>query len=274
MRLTQTNTTDEGFSFSFHKNYKLGPTYPRLAIFSLRELNQTSPLVCFEGWNTFLVPIWSPWEPNLSHRRRGCQLGLLSINFVFWNVIFQPMVFPFVWAKYKWSTNEILWEIVASSPFLCPSQLDRSRVLARLASLAQIGELARRLLLKALLKQEIRSNIIWCFYVSMDTCTPKCWISILQVNNLTSCFLVFVGDLSSTYQIPLFLSRICLWDPGNLNLEKTFLLFQSRGWIAEALMALETFDAKLYIFMNTTTTQPNFTIRRKSKMLKIYSFVV
>ena len=96
------NTTDEGFSFSFHKNYKLGPTYPRLAIFSLRELNQTSPLVCFEGWNKFSVPIWSPWEPNLTHRRSGCQLSLLSINFDFRNVIFQPMVFPFVWAKYKW----------------------------------------------------------------------------------------------------------------------------------------------------------------------------
>ena len=38
---------------------------------------------------------------NLSHRRSGCQLGLLSINFVFRNVIFQPMVFPFVSAKYK-----------------------------------------------------------------------------------------------------------------------------------------------------------------------------
>ena len=40
-------------------------------------------------------------RPNLSHRRSGCQLGLLSINFVFRNVIFQPMVFPFVSAKYK-----------------------------------------------------------------------------------------------------------------------------------------------------------------------------
>ena len=48
-------------------------------------------------------PLLVPWEPNLSHRRRGCQLGLLSINFVFRNVIFQPMVFPFVWAKYKWN---------------------------------------------------------------------------------------------------------------------------------------------------------------------------
>ena len=46
--------------------------------------------------------IWSPWEPNLSRKRRRCQLGLLSINFVFRNVIFQPMVFPFVWANYEW----------------------------------------------------------------------------------------------------------------------------------------------------------------------------
>ena len=33
---------------------------------------------------------------------RAGRLGLLSINFNFRNVIFQPMVFPFVWAKYKW----------------------------------------------------------------------------------------------------------------------------------------------------------------------------
>ena len=63
----------------------------------------TNEPVCIEGWNKFSVPIWSPWEPNLTHRRSGCQLGLLSINFVFRNVIFQPMVFPFVWAKYKWN---------------------------------------------------------------------------------------------------------------------------------------------------------------------------
>ena len=36
------NTTDEG-SFSLHKNYKLGPTYPQHTIFSLRELHQASP---------------------------------------------------------------------------------------------------------------------------------------------------------------------------------------------------------------------------------------
>ena len=33
---------------------------------------------------------------------RAGQLGLLSINFDLRNVIFQPMVFPFVWGKYKW----------------------------------------------------------------------------------------------------------------------------------------------------------------------------
>ena len=55
--------------------------------------------VCLEGWNKFSVPIWSPWEPNLTHRRSGCQLSLLAINFDFRNVIFQPMVFPFVWEK-------------------------------------------------------------------------------------------------------------------------------------------------------------------------------
>ena len=33
---------------------------------------------------------------------RAGQLGLLSINFDFRNVIFQPMVFLFVWGKYKW----------------------------------------------------------------------------------------------------------------------------------------------------------------------------
>ena len=30
------------------------------------------------------------------------QSGLLSVNFDFRNIIFRPMVFLFVWAKYKW----------------------------------------------------------------------------------------------------------------------------------------------------------------------------
>ena len=50
--------------------------------------------VCIEGWSKFSVPIWSPWESNLTRRRSGCQLGLFSINFDFRNVIFQSMVFP------------------------------------------------------------------------------------------------------------------------------------------------------------------------------------
>ena len=95
------NTTDEGFSFSFHKNYKLGPTYPRLAIFSLRELHQTSPSA-LRAETSSRYQSDPPEKPTLTHRRSGCQLDLLSVNFDFRNVIFQPMVFPFVWAKYKW----------------------------------------------------------------------------------------------------------------------------------------------------------------------------
>ena len=87
----------------------------------------------------FLVPIWSPWEPNLSHRRRGCQLGLLSINFVFRNVIFQPMVFPFRLSEVQMKFYErLLQALLSSAP---RGFAARSRVLARLASLAQIGEL-------------------------------------------------------------------------------------------------------------------------------------
>ena len=86
-----------------------------------------------------LVPIWSPWEPNLSHRRRGCQLGLLSINFVFRNVIFQPMVFPFVWAKYKWNFMRDRCKL----SFLRPLAPSRETRFARPNT--QIGELARRL---------------------------------------------------------------------------------------------------------------------------------
>ena len=40
--LTQTNTHDEGLWFSFHKNYKLGPTYLRLTIFYWQSSTFTS----------------------------------------------------------------------------------------------------------------------------------------------------------------------------------------------------------------------------------------
>ena len=39
--------------------------------------------------------------PHFSRKFRGGQPGLLWINFHFRNVIFKPMVFTFVWAKYK-----------------------------------------------------------------------------------------------------------------------------------------------------------------------------
>ena len=38
---------------------------------------------------------------HFSRKLRGSQPGLFSVNFDFRNDIFQPMVFPFVWAKYK-----------------------------------------------------------------------------------------------------------------------------------------------------------------------------
>ena len=83
--------------------------------------------VCIEGWNKFSVSIWSPWESNLTHRRSGCQLGLFSINFDFRNVIFKPMVFPFVWAKYKWKFVRGRCKL----PFLCPSWFRRSLARSR-----------------------------------------------------------------------------------------------------------------------------------------------
>ena len=61
------------------------------------------------------------------------QLSLVSMNFDFQNVIFQPMVFPFVWTKYKRN----LWEMVASSPFLGPSRLPRSLARSRGAHFAR-----------------------------------------------------------------------------------------------------------------------------------------
>ena len=81
--------------------------------------------VCFEGWNKSDPPenqIWHTAVASLASQAgvfRGarisslspknacvggyCQLGQLSINFDFRKVIFQSMVFPFVWAKYKWN---------------------------------------------------------------------------------------------------------------------------------------------------------------------------
>ena len=141
----RTNTTDEGFSFSFHKNYKLGPTYPPLVIFSLRELNQTSPLVCFLGLTKFSVPIWSPWEPNLSHRRRGLPAWPVINQLCFPERHFSANCISLRLGEVQMKFYETsLQALLSSAPHGFAA---RSRLLVRLASLAQIGELACRLVL-------------------------------------------------------------------------------------------------------------------------------
>ena len=145
--------------------------------------------VCFEGWNKFSVPIWSPWEPNLTHRRSGCQLGLLSINFDFRNVIFQPMVFPFVWAKYKLMKlyKRSLQALLSSAPRGFAARL---HVLARLASLTQIGELARRLDLCL-----ISHHLHWSIS-GVDFCVFLVWINCFLYPRHIHCKLtVFWGEL-------------------------------------------------------------------------------
>ena len=129
--------------------------------YSFARITSKEP-VCFEGWNCkFSVPIWSPWEPNLTHRR---QLSLIEgeSDFLPLPVFFLRVsseiadvirVFPLRASCFhisrekfgeasqacyestlisgtsffsQWyfpssgrSTNtQILWEIVASSPFL------------------------------------------------------------------------------------------------------------------------------------------------------------
>ena len=77
--------------------------------------------VCFEGWNKFSVPIWSPWKPNLTHRRSGCRLACYQSTLISGRSFFRQWYFP----SSGRSKNEILWEIVASSPFL-GSRLRRS----------------------------------------------------------------------------------------------------------------------------------------------------
>ena len=177
---TQAKGTDEEFWFSFQKNHKFCPTYPRLAIFfwqsnTLRESHQTSRSTLRAETSSLFQydpPENQIWHTNdiFSHRRRkrlslsdgplfrselsdrrhntgfglgfgdksivslhfprkvrAGQQGLLSINFDFRNVTFQPTVFPFVWQ----STNENLWEIVASSPFLPPRVFAAARAFSR-----------------------------------------------------------------------------------------------------------------------------------------------
>ena len=101
----------------------------------------TNEPVCIEGWNKFSVPIWSPWEPNLTHTRvpawpvinqlwfperhfsaNGISLRLGEVQMKFYERSFQALL--------------------SSTPRGFAAS---TRILAKLASLAQIGELAQRL---------------------------------------------------------------------------------------------------------------------------------
>ena len=42
---------------------------PTLHTYSFARIASNEP-VYFDGWNKFSVPTWSPWEPNLTHRRQ------------------------------------------------------------------------------------------------------------------------------------------------------------------------------------------------------------
>ena len=105
---------------------KLRPTYPRLAIFSLRELHQMSPSA-LRAETSFRYQSDSP-ENQTCHTDEGnaclacCQSTLISGT-----SFFSQLYFPSSGRR----ANEILWKIVARCPFLCPSRLRRSLARSR-----------------------------------------------------------------------------------------------------------------------------------------------
>ena len=120
------NTTDEGFSFSFHKNYKLGPTYPRHTIFSLRELHQTSSSALRAETSSRYQS--DPPENQIWHTdEAGARLACYQSTLISETSFFSQWYFP----SSAQSTNENLYGMVASSPFLCPSRLRRSLARSR-----------------------------------------------------------------------------------------------------------------------------------------------
>ena len=126
------NTTDEGFSLSFHKNYKLGPTYPRHVIFSLRELHQTSPFALRAETSSRYQS--DPPENQIWHTdEAGASLACYQSTLISGTSFFSQWYFP----SSGWSTNENLKEMVASSPFAGPSRLRRSLARSRAARFAR-----------------------------------------------------------------------------------------------------------------------------------------
>ena len=129
------------FSFSFHKNYKLGPTYPRHAIFSLRELHQRSP-------SALRAEKSSRYQSDPPENQTWKQMKWVPA----WPVINQ-LWFP----ERHFSANGISLRLGEVQMKICKGWLQAplssaprgfatcSRVLTRLVSLAQTGELACRL---------------------------------------------------------------------------------------------------------------------------------
>ena len=125
------NTTDEGFSLSFHKNYKLDPTYPRHAIFSLRELHQTSPSALRAETSSRYQS--DPPENQIWHTdEAGASLACYQSTLISGTSFFSQWYFP----SSRRSTNENLKGMVASSPFAGPSRLRRSLARSRAARFA------------------------------------------------------------------------------------------------------------------------------------------
>ena len=105
-------------------------TTTQTTVVSHRRRKRFSSSATFLFWSELITQVFGKKSIVFLHfprKFRVGRLGLLSLNFNFRNVIFQPMVFPFVWVKY----NENWQGMVASSPFAGPS-----RILAWLASLA------------------------------------------------------------------------------------------------------------------------------------------
>ena len=102
---------------------------------------------------------------------RAGYLGLLSINFDFQNVILQPMVASFVWAKYKWKLKRSFQALLPSAP---RGFAARSRVLSHKT---KIGELARRLWKAFLVYRERILFFVW----------TKCFVKFFSRSKIRSC---------------------------------------------------------------------------------------
>ena len=135
------NTADEGFSLSFHKNYKLGPTYPRHPIFSLRELHQTTP----SAWRAETSSQYQsdPPENQIWHTdEAGASLACYQSTLISGTSFFSQWYFPLSGRSTIKICKGSLQALLSSAPRAFTA---RSHVLARPVSLAQTGEIARRL---------------------------------------------------------------------------------------------------------------------------------